>query len=167
MNTNLECNMFLLLNVTHWGLLRFNKYYANTPLCLIWSFVSTLVTFPSSHPSFPKTHLHCSEIDMIRLLFFFFNCTNLMKRTKTCWFIHALQSCGWTLQSDRESGYASLTVLFVSSSIASRCQAAECTSGPSSLSSRASPELCCEGSHLAGTICRKENNQKRRKLKEN
>lgn len=45
----------------------------------------------------------------------------------------------------------------------SRCQAAECTFCPSSLSSRASPELCCEGSRLAGTTCGTENNQRRRK----
>lgn len=46
----------------------------------------------------------------------------------------------------------------------SRCQAAECTFCPSSLSSRASPELCCEGSRLAGTICGQGHNQEKKKI---
>lgn len=41
--------------------------------------------------------------------------------------------------------------------LVSRCQAAECSSCPSSLSCRASPELCYEGWVLVETTCRFNN----------
>lgn len=94
--------------------------------------------------------------------FFFFNRTFLKKNQKHVGFVNAPQSSGYTLQPDREVDLHLSLCCLCQPLLISRCQEAECTFGPSSLSSTASPELCCEGLRLAGTICGEENNQEKK-----
>lgn len=112
--------------------------------------------------SFPETYLQCLENRMIRLwfIYLFLSHTSNEKKNKnkgvgfikfysfTCWRADSCMRCRVLAKLSSLTGKMDKHLLLsylCGLLLISICQAAKCTFCPSSLSSRASPELCCGG----------------------